>query len=220
MKQVWAAHSASLERNLVISERLLRETMLRKARFALAPYLVWRALEVALGVAAMTVVMRVLVAHLDEPRYLVAVGALAIFTAGITALCARLLVGTLTLDHGGAVTAIQRDVERLRRVEYHATKWAVLGGVLVWLPAALVLLEALGGEPLLARVDLAWLIGNLAFGAAVIAVGQLWSRRNVERPGLGPRAQRIVDAVSGRALRSVAAHLAELARFQRDEPPL
>jgi hypothetical protein len=220
MKQVWAAHSAALERSLVISERLLRETMLRKARFALAPYVVWRALEVALGVAAMIVVMRVLVAHLGEPRYLVAVGALAIFTAGITALCARLLVGALTLDHGGAVTAIQRDVERLRRVEYHATKWAVLGGVLVWLPAALVVLEALGGEPLLARVDLAWLIGNLAFGAAVIAVGQLWSRRNVERPGLGPRAQRIVDAVSGRALRSAAAHLAELARFQRDEPPL
>jgi hypothetical protein len=220
MKQVWAAHSAALERSLVISERLLRETMLRKARFALAPYVVWRALEVALGVAAMAVVMRVLVAHLGEPRYLVAVGVLAIFTAGITALCARLLVGALTLDHGGAVTAIQRDVERLRRVEYHATKWAVLGGVLVWLPAALVLLEALGGEPLLARVDLAWLIGNLALGAVVIAVGQLWSRRNVERPGLGPRAQRIVDAVSGRALRSVAAHLAELARFQRDEPPL
>jgi hypothetical protein len=36
---------------------------------------------------------------------------------------------------------------------------------------------------------------------------------------MGPRAQRIVDAISGRSLRSVTSHLAELARFQRDEPP-
>jgi hypothetical protein len=219
LKQAWAAHGAALERSLAINERLLRETMLRKARFALAPYVVWRALEIALGGVALVLVVRVLVAHLGEPRYLVAAGALAIFVAGLTALGAHLLVGGAKLDYGGAVTAIQREVERLKLVEYHATKWALLGGVLLWLPAALVLFEVVTGVDALARVDLAWLIGNLAFGAGAIAVGQVWSRRNVERPGLGPRARRILDAASGRSLRAAASHLAELARFQRDEPP-
>jgi DNA-directed RNA polymerase specialized sigma24 family protein len=46
---------------------------------------------------------------------------------------------------------------------------------------------------------------------------QLWSRRYVERPGLGPRARRILDAVSGRSLRSATVHLAELASFVRDD---
>jgi hypothetical protein len=219
LKQAWAAHGVALERSLAINERLLRETLLRKVRFALAPFVVWRALEVVLGAAAVRLVVRVLVAHLGEPRYLVAAGALAGFAAALTALCAASLVGGVTLDHGGAVTAIQRDIERLKRVEYRATKWALLGGVLLWLPAALVGFEALTGVDALARVDLAWLIANLAFGVCVLAVGQAWSRKNLERPGRGPRAQRIIDAISGRSLRSAASHLAELARFEGDEPP-
>lgn len=218
-KQAWAAHGDKLERSLVINERLLRETLLRKARWALAPYVVGRVVEVALGLAAVAVVVPVLVAHRGEPRYLVAAGALAVFCVGITALFGAVLAASLRLDHGGAVTAIQRDVERLRLAEYRALKWAVLGGVLVWLPAALVGFEVVTGVDALARVDLGWLVGNLAFGVAVLAAGHAWSRRNVERPGLGPRARRIVDAVSGRSLRAVTAHLAELAAFQRDEPP-
>jgi hypothetical protein len=219
MKATWAAHGATLERSLRINERLLRELMLRKTRFALAPYVVWRALEVALGAVMLVAVVRVLAAHITEPRYVVVVGALAAVIAGVTALCAYLLVGALTLDHGGAVTAMQRHVERLKLVEYHAFKWVLLGGVLLWLPAALVLLEVMSGVDLLARVNLRWLVGNLAFGAVVVVAGQVWSWRNVERPGRGPRAQRIVDALSGRGLRSAASHLAELAKFERDETP-
>src|SRR5262249_54097422 len=142
LKQAWAAHGAALERSLAINERLLRETMVRKARFALAPYVVWRALEVALGIVAVGLVMRVLAAQVDEPRYLAVAGPLAVFAVAMTALSGRLLVGGVGLDYDGAIVEIQREVERLRIGEYHATKWGLLGGVLLWLPAALVLFEA------------------------------------------------------------------------------
>jgi len=220
LKQVWAAHGAALERSLAINERLLREAMLRKTRFALAPFLVSRAIEVALGGLAILAVVRVLAAHLGEPRYLIVAGALAVFAVAMTALSTAQLVGGARLDYGGAVTAIQGDVGRLRMLEYRALKWGVLGGTLMWLPAALVLLEAATGADVLARVDLAWLVANLAFGAGVLAAGHAWSRRNVERPDLGPRARWLVDAVTGRSLRAAAAHLAELAAFQRDEPAI
>ncbi len=219
LKQAWAAHGALLERSLAIDERLLREMLLRKVRLALAPYVLWRALEVALGVAALFIVLPVLAAHLAEPRYVVAAGALAVLTGALTALCAYLLVNGLQLDYGGPVTAIQREVERLKLVEYRAFKWALLGGVVAWLPAALVLFEALTGVDALARVDLPWLVLNLLFGLVVLALGQALSRKHVERSDLGPWARRLVDAVSGRALRSAAGHLAELARFEREEPP-
>ena len=220
LKQVWADHGAALERSLVINERLLRETMLRKVRFALGPWLVWRALGVMLGVAAVVLIMRLVVAHLDEPRYLVVAGVLAVYAAGLTALAAYVLVCGAKLDYDGAVTAIQRDVEHLKLVEYRATMWAVLGGVLVWLPAALVVLELVTSVDLIARVDLAWLVSNLGFGVVVIALGMAWSKRNVGRAGLGPRARRIVEAMSGRSLRIATSQLAELARFQRDEAAL
>lgn len=219
LKAAWAAHGAVLERSLAIDERLLREVLLRKVRFTLAPYVLGRALELALGLAALFVVMPVIAAHAPEPRYLVAAGALAAFTAGIAAMSGYLLVSVLQLDHGGPVTAIQRDLERIGLVEYRATKWAVLGGVVVWLPAALVLFEAVTGLEPLAHVDLAFLAANLIFGLIVLALGQYLSRKYVERSDLSPWARRLVDALSGRALRSASGHLAELSRFEREELP-
>jgi len=218
LKEAWAAHGARMERSLAIDERLLREVFLRKVRFALAPYVLRRAVEVALGVAALLVVMPILAAHLSEPRYVVAGGALAVFAAGITALSAYLLVNGLGLDHGEAVTALQRDVERIKLAEYRALKWTLLGGVVTWLPAVLILFEALTGVDALARVDLAWLAANLVFGVAVLALGQVLSRKYVERTDLTPFARRLVDAASGRSLRAVTEHLAELASFEREEP--
>ena len=138
LKTVWAAHGARLERSLAIDERLLREALRRKVRFALAPYVLWRALEVVLGFAVLLLGIPVLAAHATELRYLVAGGAFALCAVGFTAFSAYLLVNGLRFDFGGPVTAIQRDVERVRMVEYRAVVWAVLGGVLVWLPAALV----------------------------------------------------------------------------------
>jgi hypothetical protein len=217
MKQAWTAHGAMLERSLAIDERLLREVLLGRVKGALRPHILWRALEVAFGVVMLAVLVPILSAHRAEPRYVVVGGTLALFTVLITALSAHLLVRSLALDYGGPVTTMQRDVERIRIVEYRALKWAVLGGVVVWLPASLILFEALTAVDALARVDLAWLIGNLVFGLVILAAGLLLSRRYVERPDLGPIARRLVDALSGRGPRSAAALLAELARFEREE---
>jgi len=218
LKAAWAAHGAALERSVAISERLLREALLGKVRSALAPYVAWRVLEIVLGAAALVLAGSVLAAHAGEPRYLLAGGATLAVLAGVTALNARLLALSVGLDYGGPVTAIQRAVERARLAEYRATKWAVLGGVVIWLPAALLLFEAVTGVPAIGLVDPAWLVANLALGAAVLALGLALSRRYVERPGLGPRARRIVDALSGRSLRAATRHLADLSRFERDEP--
>ena len=168
LKEAWAAHGALLERSLAIDERLLRETLLRKVRFALAPYVVLRAVEVALGAGVCWAVVRVLAAHLAEPRYLVVGGALAAFTVGMTWACAYLLVSALQIDYGRPVTEIQRAVERLRVVEYRTFKWALLGGVLFWLPVLLVLFEALTPVQALGRVHLPWLVANLVLGLVVL----------------------------------------------------
>jgi hypothetical protein len=218
LKEAWQAHGRALEKSLAIDERILRELLLRKVRVALAPFVVVRALEVVVGIGALFLVMPVLVAHLGEPRYLVVGGTVAVLALWITGLCAYLLVNSLQLDWGGAVTSIQRDVERIKLAEYRALKWALLGGVVVWLPGLLVLFEALTGVDALARVDLAYLVGNFAIGLAVLALGLALSRRYVERSDLGPRARRVIDALSGRSLRVAQGHLAELAKFQREDP--
>lgn len=219
LKAAWAAHGAALERSLAIDQRILRELLLRKVRFALAPWAFYRALEVVLGLGVLAAVVPVLAAHRAEPRYVVVAGAVVVFAAWMTALCAYLLVSTLQLDYGGPVTVLQRDVERLKLVEYRAFKWALLGGVLLWLPVLALLLEVLSGFEALARIESGFLAANVAFGLVVLALGQALSRRHVERPDLGPRARRIVDALSGRGLRTATGHLDELALFRGEEPP-
>ncbi len=219
LKHVWAAHGAALARSVAINERLLRETLLDKVRSSLAPFVVGRVLEIVLGAVAVLLIGSVLAAHATEPRYLVAGGASLAFAVGVTAHAVALLVASTRLAYDQPVTAIQRAVEHARWLEYRATKWALLGGVVVWLPILLVGYEALTGVAVLARVDLAWLIANLGFGLVVLVLGQSWSKRHAERTDLGPFARRLVDAASGRPLRVAARHLAELARFERDEPP-
>lgn len=217
LREAWARHGALLERSLAIDERLLRETLLHKVRFALLPYVVARALEVILGLAVVLAAVSVVAAHGGELRYLVVGGALAIFAAGMTALCASLLVSVLRIDHGGPVTAIQRSVERIRVVEFVCFKWALLGGTLLWLPALLVPFEALTGVDALARVDILHLAANLVVGLVILGVGQALSKRFLERDDLGPRARRCLDALTGRSLRVARSHLAELAAFERDD---
>jgi len=118
--------------------------------------------------------------------------------------------------YDGPVTRLQRDIERIQFAEYRSFKWALLGGVLFWLPALLLPFEALTGVDALARVHLPYLLGNLVVGLLVLALGQLWSRKYVERSELSPWARRLVDALSGRSLRTMSSRLAELARFERE----
>lgn len=216
LQKAWAAHGAALDRSVCIDERLLRETLLRKVRFALAPGALWLLVEVLLAVVVLGALAPVVVARLDAPRYALIGGALLVFGVALLGSSARLLVQMLRIDLGGSVAAMQQHLERLCAAEFRALKWALLGGVVFWLPAALLLFELGTGVDALARVDLAWLVANLLFGLAVLVAGHVVSRRYIERADLRPWARRLVDALSGRGLRAATGHLQELAAFARE----
>lgn len=195
----------TLEKNLAINERLLRETMLGKTRRALAPYVILRALESVLGILAIALAVRVLVAHPAEPRYWLVGAPVAVFAIAMTAACVHLLGRATGIDYRGAVGGMQRDLARLEVAGYHATKWAVLGGTLLWLPVLLVVFEGLTGTPVIARVDLAWLVANLAFGLGVLIIGRHLANRLEGR---------LAGLMSGRSLRRAREYLSDLAEFQ------
>lgn len=216
LQRAWATHGAMLEKSVRIDERLLREVMVGKAKAALRPYVLWRAFEVMVGLAVIVLVGGMLPAHLDAPRYLALGGVVLAFAIAMTVKTAWLTLRTRRIDYSRPVAAIQTEVEGLKLLEYRAFKWALLGGIVLWLPAALLLFEACVGVDALARVPLPWLAGNVVFGLAVLALGQWLSRRHVERTDLAPWARRLVDSLSGRRLAMVRGHLAELAAFTRD----
>jgi hypothetical protein len=209
-KQAWAAHG-------VLLERLIRETLLRRVRSVLIPLQIGRTLEVALGIAMIVAALTVLAGHFDDPRYLIVAGGLAVLAGYVTGLGVYSLQQTAGIDYAAPVTRLQQAVERIRLAEYRAFKWTLLMGIVAWLPIALVLFEALTGIEALARVSPAWLASNILFGLVCLGIGQVLSRRYVERTDLRPFTRRLVESLSGHAIRSAMQHLAELALFDRSE---
>ncbi|MBM4015175.1 MAG: hypothetical protein FJ293_09475 [Planctomycetes bacterium] len=181
-------------------------------------FLAVRLLEVALGAAVLCVVLMALPAHLDAPRQLLVVAIVAVLVAWITAQCAVLFHRALRVDWSAPVVELQRAIERLRLAEYRAFKWALLGGVVLWLPLPVVLLDALTGGRLLERLDLGWLAANVFLGAALLGGLHRWSRRHVERAGRSGRAERLLDALSSRHVRRAAERIAELEQFAAEPP--
>jgi hypothetical protein len=87
---------------------------------------------------------------------------------------------------------------------------ALFGGFVCWLPALLIALEAVSGLDALARVHPSFLYGNIVVGVVLLAIGVALARRFGRR-------SRLADALSGRAMRRIDHHLAELAKFQRED---
>lgn len=215
LKQLWTAHGENLERSLAINERLLREALLHKVRSAFIPFQVWRTLEVVIGIATIVASLSVLADHVNDPLYVFVVGGLAVPIAWVTGLCAYRLLKSCGVDYGASITTLQRNIEQFRLADYRAFKWALLLGIVAWLPVALILFEALTGFDALARVGLAWLSANVIFGLICLGVGHAFSRRYLERADLRPWARTLLEALSDRAVQSATEHLTELASFER-----
>lgn len=202
LKPMWAA----LESTRALNVELLRELKLNRARSALIPSQLMRVVELVLGVCVLLLCAPVVVSHGASWRYLVFGVPCLAFMGVTTGLSAYLLVRMRQLSFDGPLLSIQREVAELRRMELRATLIALLGGIVLWLPIALLFLEALSHTPLLDLADLAWLASNLAFGLVVLLVGRRFARRLTS-------SNRFVDAMTGRGLRFVAWQLGELARF-------
>jgi hypothetical protein len=216
LKAAWAAHGAALDRTLGINERLLREVMLRKVRFALFPYRLGLWLEIAFGALTAVLSGSVLASHPGDVRYVGLAGAVGAFAIVMTAMSIHLLVRLARLDYGGPVTAMQREVEITKLFAYRVFKWALLGGTVFWLPAAMVLFEGALGVPAIARANWLYVGANIVFGLLLLVVGHLLARKYLERADLRPWARRLVDHISGRRLASVTRSLAELSSFERE----
>ncbi|MBP6840438.1 MAG: hypothetical protein KA190_24280 [Kofleriaceae bacterium] len=209
LKRMWAAGGADgTGPRPAVDAATLAARARAGAGAARRRYLWARGPELAFGALVLAAVVPVLLRHPGEVRYLVGAGPLVLLAAGLTAACAWLLVVGRSLDDTQPVARSQRVVLRLRRVELASFRWALLGGVLCWLPALLVAVEVVTGVPALARVDAGYLAANLGLGVLVL-VGGTWGARRLV--GTGATRSRLVDALTSRSLRRLDVHLAELA---------
>jgi serine/threonine-protein kinase len=126
------------------------------------------------------------------------------------------LVALAQIDYTGPVVAIQRRLARLRVVRARANRWLLLSAPLLWALLVIVVPHGLLGVDIYRLFGLAWVIGNLAVGVAVIGAAALVSRWF---PAIGSSAfvRGIGDDMTGRRVADASAFLDELAQFEAAE---
>lgn len=177
-----------------------------------------RGLELLFASAASVLLAQRLPEHADD----VVAASVVLLTAAATVAWAlssgwRLRLWS-ALRFEAPVFELRRVVLRLRRAEAWAALAALGAGACLWLPAALLAVEIVGGPPLLASVDRGWLLANLCFGVSVWLCLRLAGRRLVGTGSEPGEREGWLEGLAGGTLARLAAELAELdaatSRFQ------
>lgn len=216
MQALWASHDVRLERVIELNDRLLRETVLTKARPVLSRQVFSAAATLASALLLMILTGWFLVANLDSTPFVVTAAMLQVFWFGVAVGAGRQVALLRALDFGGTVSEIQRRIEAIELAAYRTTKWTLLWACLIWIPVPVVIAKAAFGFDSFAVLDPMWLAANFAFGVVVFGVLQWLAKHFVEGPGTTPWARRLVATMSGHRLAKVTGFFDELSHFERE----
>jgi len=210
----WAEHDRKLEASLRLNHRLLSAVALDRARRPLRRFVRSLAFEVAMGAVALLLLGSFAAAHASEARFLapaVALGAGVLVLLRATILQ---LVLAAQIDHGAPLADAQRKLEELRLQSARWTRITFFAAPLAWPPLAIVLLQALLGLDAYVVPGIPWLLANLAFGAAFLAVALWLSHRHAARPPRHPVLSYLARSLTDHNLRAATAHLSEVTAFE------
>ncbi len=216
LKDRWNEYDRKLEANLRLNTRVLREFGLNRVDSSLRRLTRVIVFELLMGLLAAVMLGSFIADHLGEMRFLAPAVALDLFVIYFIGWSIRQWAALNSLDYGESVVEIQRKLELLRIDRIRMTKWVFLLSPLLWIPLLIVGVEGFLGLDAYAILDTAWLVSNLLFGLAVIALGLWVSRRYADRLKGSPLAQRLMDALADRSLNDATGFLGTLSSFERE----
>jgi hypothetical protein len=204
-KAKWAEQDKKLDEILLLNRRLLQTTSLNKSRAALRWMTVFLALETMGWLAVVMWLGNFIYAHWGA-WLMVAPGiACDLYAISLLAGAIRVMATAQQVDYNGPVSAIQRQLEKLRMLRIRLTQWGILAGVVLWAPFAIVVLNA--------SYSAAWLAANLVFGLALSLLVYWLSKRFSDSIERSPFIQRMLRNIGGRSLAAAEVYLGELANW-------
>jgi hypothetical protein len=216
LREKWAEHDRKLDQSIRLNRQLMRETYSRRAKSAL-----WRlAAVLALGSITMLVIIVSLGHFIAQNRSLpkFTMPAILLDIAGIAALAAlNAQIGlALKIDYNQPVAAIQKRLATLRMFRIRYSQAIFLTSALLWAPMFIVIMKGFFGADIYRLFGTAWIVSNVAFGLAVLALG-IWLAKKYG-PGMSHSrlGQQFLKDIAGYNLNAAAGFLATLAEFEQD----
>ena len=197
IKEKWAQQDAAIR----INRKLLDRVQRNQARSAVKRVSLLTAVHAAAWAAVVAWLGSVIYDHHSVPAMAADVYAIGMLGALI---CQMAVAGNV--DFTKPVAEIQRRLELLRILRIRTTQWAVLAGVVVWVPFALVVFQPV--------VEVTWIAANVAFGIALIPLTLWASKKFGDRLNRSPFVQQILRDLAGNNLNAAKAFLADLAEFE------
>jgi hypothetical protein len=216
LQALWRRYDAQLASMAHFNAALVRRSSLGATQTALGRLANALRFELVLDAFALFLIGAFEAAHAREPVVLAAAVTLHAYALAIAIAVVVQLVALARIDYDEPVFAIARAVDRLRLSRARAAMWTLLFAPLMWPPLAIVALRGLFGPGALATCGPLWLLANAAFGLAVLAGALVVARRYGKNLPPASRARRAFDSLSGSAVRSAAASLDTLVRYETE----
>lgn len=138
-----------------------------------------------------------------------AYGILAIGTAVVQ------LLATTRLYYSAPIVECQKRLAELERLRIICTVVTLLPWWILWVAVLMVGVKALLGADVYVQAP-AWILWNLVFGVAAMAISTWVARKLTRRPSTPRWVQGIIDDFAGRSLRKVKEQLADVERFAHE----
>lgn len=211
LKLAWNELSQKLERQNALALHQVKENKLAGLRSGLHPLALGELLQLLIG-AVITAAMAWFSAnHIGTPHLLICAFLLQAYGMMFVAFAVRDLVVISRIDYAASVVVIQRQLAELRAWHIRAATWHGITGSVVWLPAMLILLYALGADVWIDTPQKAyWLVSS-----ALVCLGLSYGLMRVARSS-GSCGSYLRRSWIGHTVNRAQMMLDEIERFERE----
>ena len=217
LREKWAEQDRRLEASVRLNQKLLREVKMSRVRSPLRRFAWMVGGGAALELVGIALTGAFLVAHWDEPRFLVPALLLDGWLIAMLVSAVRQLVLWRGIDYEQPIGRIQRQLEELRVLRVRTVKWGLLTGQLVWwVPWVVVAMKGFLGVDAYEMFGYGFVLVNLAFGWAMIPLAVWVARRYGEEMGGWPVMRGLARDLSGREVEGAIAFLGTLEDFEEE----
>jgi hypothetical protein len=213
MKQKWEEQDKKLDIAIRLNRQVLSVARLDKTQSALNRLALFSALEAAMWLFIIVALGNFIYENWSQPHLAVAGIAVDLYSIAMLHSLIRQIAASRLIDYGKPIAVIQKQIEALRILRIRTIQWGVLAGLVVWVPALMVVFKAAFGVNIY-EPHLIW--SNVAFGLALIPLAVWISKRFAARMDRSPFIQGLMRSLAGYNLTAAAGFLASLAEFQNE----
>ncbi len=214
LKEKWIDYDRKLDENLRLNRQLLKTMKLSRVRFALQRLAVLLALESVLWFAGIVALGLFIYRHITLMQFALPAAVLDLYAiANFAALIAQ-IASALQIDYDRPIAVIQKQIEALRVLRIRYIQGSVLGGFVVWMPFVIVAFMGFFGLDVYRLFDTAWIIANVLFGLAIMALAIWLSKKFSERMNRHPGIQNFMRDLAGHNINEARNFLVTLSEFE------